>query len=107
MLAAVDDHTKVIFVYNPNNPTGTYWPQETLKAVLDAVDSRQIVVIDEAYFEFVEADDFPNGVTFLREYPNVVVFRTFSKMYGIAGLRIGALVGNLDVVDMIRRTCVV
>ncbi|MDQ5986227.1 MAG: Histidinol-phosphate aminotransferase [Syntrophus sp. SKADARSKE-3] len=107
MLSAIDDHTKVIFVCNPNNPTGTYWSRETLKAVLDAVDGRQIVVIDEAYFEFVEADDFPNGVTFLRDYPNVVIFRTFSKMYGIAGLRIGYLVGNKDVVDMIRRTCVV
>jgi histidinol-phosphate aminotransferase len=107
MLRAIDEHTKAIFICNPNNPTGTYWSQEILKDFLDAVDGRQIVVIDEAYFEFVEAADYPNGVSLMRDYPNVVVFRTFSKMYGIAGLRIGYLVGNLNVVDMIRRTCVV
>ena len=107
MLAAIDRHTKVIFLCNPNNPTGTYWSQETLAAFLDAVDGRQIVVIDEAYFEFVEAADYPNGVSLISAYPNVVVFRTFSKMYGIAGLRIGYLVGERNVVDMIRRTCVV
>lgn len=107
MLAAIDEHTKIIFLCNPNNPTGTYWSRDTLTSFLDAVDGRQIVVVDEAYFEFVEADDYPNGVSLLSAYPNVVVFRTFSKMYGIAGLRIGYLVGEMNVVDMIRRTCVV
>ncbi len=107
MLNAIDEKTKVIFICNPNNPTGTYWSRETLTAFLDVVDGRQIVVIDEAYFEFVEAEDYPNGVSFLQSYPNVVVFRTFSKMYGIAGLRIGYLAGDMAVVDMIRRTCVV
>ena len=76
-------------------------------AFLDRVEGGQIVVIDEAYYEFVEAADYPNGVELIRQYPNVVVFRTFSKMYGIAGLRIGYLVGDMSVVDMIRRTCVV
>ncbi|MFH0787175.1 MAG: aminotransferase class I/II-fold pyridoxal phosphate-dependent enzyme, partial [Pseudomonadota bacterium] len=80
---------------------------DTLTAFLDAVDGKQIVVIDEAYFEFVEAADYPDGVTFLKNYENLVIFRTFSKMYGIAGLRIGYLMGHLNVVDMIRRTCVV
>ncbi|PKN05762.1 MAG: histidinol-phosphate transaminase [Deltaproteobacteria bacterium HGW-Deltaproteobacteria-9] len=107
MLSAIDDHTKIIFVCNPNNPTGTYWSQKTLTDFLDAVDGKQIVVIDEAYFEFVEAADFPNGMTLLDQYPNLVVFRTFSKMYGLAGLRIGYLAGDLNIVDMIRRTCVV
>ncbi len=107
MLSAIDDHTKIVFVCNPNNPTGTYWSQKTLTDFLDAVDGKQIVVIDEAYFEFVEAADFPNGMTLLDQYPNVVVFRTFSKMYGLAGLRIGYLAGDLNIVDMIRRTCVV
>jgi histidinol-phosphate aminotransferase len=65
------------------------------------------VVVDEAYCEFVEARDFPNGMDLIEEYPNLVVFRTFSKMYGLAGLRIGYLAGNLDVVNVIRRTCVV
>ena len=70
-------------------------------------DGRQIVVLDEAYFEFVEKDDFPDGIRLLREYPNLVVFRTFSKMYALAGLRIGYLAGDRQVVDTIRKTCVV
>lgn len=107
MLKAIDERTKILFVCNPNNPTGTYWSRETLTDFLDTVDGKQIVVIDEAYFEFVEAADFPNGMEFIGRYPNVIVFRTFSKMYGLAGLRIGYLAGDPDVVDMIRRTCVV
>jgi histidinol-phosphate aminotransferase len=74
---------------------------------LDEVKGRQIVVLDEAYAEFVEKEDFPDGISLIREYPNLVVFRTFSKMYALAGLRIGYLVGDLSVVEMIRRTCVV
>ena len=107
MLEAIDERTKILFVCNPNNPTGTYWEKEKLLNFLDTVAGRQIVVIDEAYFEFVEKEDFPDGIALIRDYPNLVVFRTFSKMYGIAGLRIGYLAGNLDVVDIIRRTCVV
>jgi histidinol-phosphate aminotransferase len=107
MLEAIDGHTKILFVCNPNNPTGTYWSKERLRAFLDAVDGRQIVVVDEAYFEFVEKNDFPDGISLIKDYPNLVVFRTFSKMYGIAGLRIGYLAGDRQVVDTIRRTCVV
>ena len=107
MLEGIDAATKVIFLCNPNNPTGTYWSRDTLRAFLEEVGGKQIVVIDEAYYEFVEADDFPDGISLINDYPNRIVFRTFSKMYGIAGLRIGYLVGDLKVVDMIRRTCIV
>ncbi|HWQ73964.1 MAG TPA: histidinol-phosphate transaminase [Syntrophomonas sp.] len=107
MLAQVDDRTKILFVCNPNNPTGTYWDQEKLRRFLEQVDGRQIVVVDEAYCEFVEKEDFPDGIALLKQYPNLVVFRTFSKMFGLAGLRIGYLVGNLEVVNIIRKTCVV
>jgi histidinol-phosphate aminotransferase len=107
MLRMIDANTKILFVCNPNNPTGSYWSKERLKAFLDAVGGERIVVVDEAYFEFVEQADYPDGVSLLGDYPNLVVFRTFSKMYGIAGLRIGYLIGDLAVVDMIRRTCVV
>jgi histidinol-phosphate aminotransferase len=107
MLARIDARTKILFVCNPNNPTGSYWSEERLRRFLDRVGGRQIVVVDEAYAEFVEKPDYPDGIRLLREYPNLVVFRTFSKMYGLAGLRIGYLVGDLDVVNMIRRTCVV
>ncbi|MBN2436993.1 MAG: histidinol-phosphate transaminase [Deltaproteobacteria bacterium] len=107
MLKAVDKKTKILFVCNPNNPTGSYWSKGRLKAFLDAVGNERIVVLDEAYFEFVEQEDYPNGLSLIGDYPNLVVFRTFSKMYGLAGLRIGYLVGDLSVVDVIRRTCVV
>jgi histidinol-phosphate aminotransferase len=107
ILKAVDERTKIIFVCNPNNPTGTYWNKATMKTFLDRVAGRQIVVIDEAYCEFVSESDYPNGIELIKEYPNVVVFRTFSKMYGLAGLRIGYLAGSREVVDVIRRTCVV
>ncbi|MBN1277578.1 MAG: histidinol-phosphate transaminase [Deltaproteobacteria bacterium] len=107
MLGQIDEKTKIIFICNPNNPTGTYWNEERLRHFLDTVNGRQIVVVDEAYFEFVEEDDFPDGIRLIKEYPNLVVFRTFSKMYALAGLRIGYLAGDLEVVDIIRRTCVV
>jgi histidinol-phosphate aminotransferase len=107
MLAQIDRKTKIIFVCNPNNPTGTYWDRKRLRDFLDRIEGRQIVVIDEAYFEFVDKEDFPDAMKLLDEYPNVVAFRTFSKMYGLAGLRIGYLAGSNTVVDVIRRTCVV
>jgi len=107
ILSRIDDRTKVIFICNPNNPTGTYWDLERFRAFMDRVSGRQIVVIDEAYCEFVEKEDFPDGISLIREYPNLVVFRTFSKMYALAGLRIGYLAGEKEVVDIIRRACVV
>lgn len=107
MLDRIDARTKILFVCNPNNPTGTYWNKEMLCRFMDRVDGRQIVVVDEAYCEFVEKEDFPDGISLIDRYPNLVVFRTFSKMYGLAGLRIGYLAGSLEVVNIIRRACVV
>jgi histidinol-phosphate aminotransferase len=107
MLEQIDARTKILFVCNPNNPTGTYWDEMTLRRFLDAIAGRQMVVVDEAYIEFVENNACPDGLKLLQEYPNLIVFRTFSKMYGLAGLRIGYLAGSLEAVDIIRRTCVV
>jgi histidinol-phosphate aminotransferase len=107
MLARIDGRTKILFVCNPNNLTGTYWNDERMRGFLDRVAGQQIVVVDEAYAEFVDKEDYPNGIQLIRDYPNLVVFRTFSKMYALAGLRIGYLVGDLEVVNIIRRTCVV
>lgn len=106
LIDCVDDHTKILFVCNPNNPTGTYWNAGTLKGFLDRVGGRQIVVVDEAYCEYAENADFPDAMAMIPDYPNLVVFRTFSKMHGLAGLRIGYLAGSREVVDIIRRTCV-
>jgi len=107
MLGRIDKRTKILFVCNPNNPTGSIWTRERLCRFLDRIDGRQIVVVDEAYAEFVADPDYPNGMALIREYPNLVIFRTFSKMYALAGLRIGYLAGSKEVVDIIRRTCVV
>jgi len=107
MLERINKKTKIIFICNPNNPTGTYWDKERIKRFLERVDNRSIVVVDEAYFEFVEKEDYPDCISLIPEYPNLIVFRTFSKMYGLAGLRIGYLAGNLEVVNTVRKTCVV
>ena len=107
LLRHVDERTKILFLCNPNNPTGTYWSEARLRRFLDRVAGRRIVVVDEAYAEFVEREDYPDGLRLIREYPNLIVFRTFSKMYALAGLRIGYLAGDPEVVDVVRRTCVV
>ena len=107
MIEKIDDRTKVLFVCNPNNPTGSWWNESTLRYFLDRIDGKRIVVVDEAYREFVRNADFPDSMALIGQYPNLVVFRTFSKMYGLAGLRIGYLAGSREVVDIIRRTCIV
>ncbi|NCC23593.1 MAG: aminotransferase class I/II-fold pyridoxal phosphate-dependent enzyme [Deltaproteobacteria bacterium] len=107
MLDAADGRTKIFFVCNPNNPTGTYWDRDTMDGFLHSVGSDAIVVIDEAYFEYVAEDDYPDGMSLMLDHPNVVVFRTFSKMYGLAALRVGYLCGSMEVVEVIRKTHVV
>lgn len=104
MLDAIDSHTKIIFLCNPNNPTGKYWTTEMMRYFLDQVDGRCIVVLDEAYFEFVEKTDFPDGMKLVQDYPNLVVFRTFSKMYGLASLRIGYLFADQRLISIIEKT---
>lgn len=107
MVEAIDARTKILFVCNPNNPTGTYWTQDRFDQFMERVGPNKVVVLDEAYFEYVDALDFPDGMEMIKRYPNVVVFRTFSKMYGLAGLRIGYLAASEELVDLMRRTCVV
>jgi histidinol-phosphate aminotransferase len=107
MLERIDDRTKIVFICNPNNPTGTYWNTDTLHRFMREIDYRVVVVLDEAYCEFVESPGFPDGMALIDEYPNLVLFRTFSKMYGLAGLRIGYLAAQLATVEAIRRTCIV
>lgn len=104
MLSARDERTKIIFVCNPNNPTGTYWNRETLIRFLDSVGGEQIVVLDEAYFEYVDKPDYPDGMRLLEAYPNLIIFRTFSKMYALAALRVGLLCAAEELVDIVRRT---
>lgn len=89
MQAAIDADTRVIFLANPNNPTGTWVDRDALVAFLDAVPSDVVVVLDEAYTEYVDDPVFPNGLELLPRYPNLIVTRTFSKIYGLAAMRVG------------------
>ena len=104
MLAAITDRTRLIFVCNPNNPTGQIVTETELRRFLDAVPSDVLVVIDEAYTEFVRNPEVPNGIELYRDYPNVAVLRTFSKAYGLAGLRVGFAIAHDEVAAAFRKT---
>jgi histidinol-phosphate aminotransferase len=103
MEAAITDRTKVVLVCTPNNPTGPVVRRDELLAFLDAVPSNVLVVVDEAYREFVRETDVADGVELYRDRPNVLVLRTFSKAYGLAGFRVGYAVGHPPVVAAIRK----
>jgi histidinol-phosphate aminotransferase len=103
MLAAVRGDTTVVFVCNPNNPTGNHISTGALRRFVDAVPDRILVVVDEAYAECVTAGDFATEIPTALQRDNVVVSRTFSKIYGLAGLRIGYLVGRPDTLAAIGR----
>ncbi len=106
MAAAVTDRTRVILVCTPNNPTGPIVTHRELAAFLDRVPDHVVVVIDEAYLEFVTDEEAPNALELWREHPNVVVLRTFSKAYGLAGLRVGYAVAHAPVAEALRKTAV-
>jgi len=95
--------TKVIFLANPDNPTGTWFTESELTPFLDAVPKETLVVLDEAYLEFVDVPGFQDALVLRRKYPNLVVLRTFSKIYGLAGLRLGYGVARPEVVEFIDR----
>ena len=105
LLAAVTQRTKIVYVANPNNPTGTMVGRAALDAYFERVPEHVLTVLDEAYFEYVDADDYPDGIEeyFKRDGRRVLVLRTFSKMYGLAGLRVGYGIGPEDVVAAIRK----
>jgi histidinol-phosphate aminotransferase len=103
MAAAVGPRTRLLFVCNPNNPTGTYNTAEQVRALLDKVPDDLIVVFDEAYAEYATAADYPDTAAVLAERPNTVILRTFSKVYGLPALRIGYGVTSPELVDVMNR----
>lgn len=103
MAAAVTERTRAIFIANPNNPTGTWVTESALVAFLDTVPSHVWVVLDEAYFEFARSDDYPDGIRLLAKYPNLIVTRTFSKVHGLAALRVGYSVSSSAFADLLNR----
>ncbi|MEU0528123.1 histidinol-phosphate transaminase [Streptomyces niveus] len=106
MADAITGRTRMIFVCNPNNPTGTVVRRAELERFLDRVPDDVLVVLDEAYREFIRDTDVPDGVEIYRERPNVAVLRTFSKAYGLAGLRVGFAIAHEPVAAALRKTAV-
>ena len=106
MLAAVTDRTRLIFVCNPNNPTSTVVEPAALARFVEAVPSHILVAIDEAYFEYIRDGLRPDSLELVRSYSNVVVLRTFSKAYGLAGLRVGYAVGDPHVITTLNKVVV-
>ena len=103
MFNLIGEKTRVIFIANPNNPTGTWLGRAELKEFIDRVPDHIAVIVDEAYFEYVDEDDYPDAVQWLAEYPNLIVTRTFSKIYGLAGLRVGYAISSAEVSDLLNR----
>lgn len=103
MEAIINDKTSVVFIANPNNPTGTWLNSDDLKRFINKVPENIIVVVDEAYFEYVQASEYPNTMQWLDMFPNLIVTRTFSKAYGLAGLRVGYAVCGEQIADLLNR----
>ncbi|WP_299198465.1 histidinol-phosphate transaminase [uncultured Amphritea sp.] len=103
MAAAVTDKTRVIFLANPNNPTGTWFSDQAMRAFMAKVPENVIVVLDEAYLEYVSEPEYMSGLALQNEYPNLVVARTFSKAFGLAALRIGYAVAAPAITDLLNR----
>jgi histidinol-phosphate aminotransferase len=103
MIEAVRADTRIIFIVNPNNPTGTYVTAAELLLLLNSIPSQVLVVLDEAYHEYIEKNDYPNSLELLKQFPNLIVTRTFSKAYGLAALRLGYAVSSPKIADVLNR----
>jgi len=103
LLNAVEPQTKLIFLCNPNNPTGVALSARELETLMEGVPSETIVIFDEAYVEFTQDPDIPNGLDYLDKYANMIVTRTFSKIYGLAGVRVGYGFAHPDLAAILNR----
>lgn len=103
MAAAIRPDTRVVWIANPNNPTGTFLPHAQVHAFLKQVPGDVVVVLDEAYNEYLQAADRQDTVVWLKEFPNLVITRTFSKIFGLAGLRVGYALAAPEVADLMNR----
>ncbi|MDD5097190.1 MAG: histidinol-phosphate transaminase [Candidatus Omnitrophica bacterium] len=103
ILKLVDKKTKLIFIANPNNPTGTYVNKYEVIQFLNALPKSVIVVFDEAYDAFIDVDDYPDSLSYLKKRNNIIILKTFSKAYGLAGLRLGYAIGNAELIGYLER----
>jgi histidinol-phosphate aminotransferase len=101
---AISDRTRLVFVCNPNNPTGTVVHRDELEAFFDRVPEDCLIVLDEAYHEYVRDPEVPNGLELYGDRPNLAILRTFSKAYGLAGLRVGFMVAPEPIAEQVRKT---
>lgn len=104
MAQALSARTKLVFLGNPNNPTGTYFTRSAFEAFLAQLPAQTMVVMDEAYFEYATATDYPNSLDYRARTPRLVTLRTFSKIHGLAGVRVGYCVASRDIVSCLNRT---
>lgn len=100
----IDNKTKLVFLCNPNNPTGTSFSNDALRAFMEKVPKDILVVLDEAYREYVDRSDFPDSISLLNNYSNIIILRTFSKIYGLAGLRVGYGIARPEVITDMEKT---
>jgi histidinol-phosphate aminotransferase len=103
MLQKTDEKTKIVFICNPMNPTGTIVTRQELDHFLEQIPQKTLVVLDEAYSHFVSDPDYPDGIDYVRQGKNVIVLRTFSKIYGLGGIRIGYGVSDPELVQYLRQ----
>ncbi|MGH8397843.1 MAG: histidinol-phosphate transaminase [Gammaproteobacteria bacterium] len=103
LLQAVDVNTRIVFLANPNNPTGTWLDRKSMQDFLERVPKKTLVVVDEAYIQYVDEPEYPDSSLWLGEFPNLVVTRTFSKIYGLAGLRVGYSLSHPRVAALLNR----
>lgn len=103
MAQAIDKKTRVLFLVNPNNPTGTYTTEGEFLQLMQSVPQHILVVVDEAYAEYMTQKDYPNTLSYLTRYPNLIITRTFSKAYGLAALRLGYAISSPNIADILNR----
>lgn len=104
ILTLANEQTAMIFIDNPGNPTGAYLSHEKIKTLLTQLSPKTLLVLDEAYYEYAqETQDYPNSLSLQKKYPNLIVLRTFSKIYGLAGLRIGYGIAHEDIICLLNR----
>lgn len=103
LIKCCNSQTSIIFLANPNNPTGLLISQKDIKYLLEHIPSSTLLVLDEAYYEFAASEMSSNSIEWLAEYPNLIITRTFSKIYGLAGLRLGYAIAHPDIINLLQR----
>ena len=103
IIERISDRTKIILIANPNNPTGTYINQTDVERLLKSTSKKTLVVLDEAYAEYVTANDYPNSLELIKQYRNLMITRTFSKIYGLAALRVGYGIAQQPIIQNLHK----